>query len=103
MLTEANGIMIRFRLDGQERRLGDKQAPVVMLAHSLATKLEMWQPQIDALSERYQIMRYDIRGHGGSDILSGAYTFETLVEDGQGFVDHAGLAPVHFVGLSLAA
>lgn len=101
MLTEANDIWVRYRLDGLESRFGAEKPPVVMLSHALATKLELWDPQMDALSERFQILRYDIRGHGGSDILSGPYQLETLVEDAVQLLSRCQISQVHFVGLSL--
>lgn len=101
MLTEANDIWVRYRLDGLESQPGQEKPPVVMLSHALATKLEMWDPQVDALWDRFQILRYDIRGHGGSDILSGPYQLETLVEDVVQLLSRCQIEQVHFVGLSL--
>lgn len=101
MLTEANDIWVRYRLDGLEPSHGAEKPPVVMLSHALATKLEVWDPQIDALSECFQILRYDIRGHGGSDIMSGPYQLETLVEDAVQLLSRCQISQVHFVGLSL--
>src|SRR5690606_26975374 len=41
-------------------------APALLLLNSLGTSLEMWDEQIDALRERYEIVRFDARGHGRS-------------------------------------
>ncbi len=43
MKTEANGIQINYELSGRE------DAPVVMLSHSLACSLVMWNPHLDSL------------------------------------------------------
>ena len=37
-----------------------------MLSNSLGATLEMWDPQAGALAERFRLVRYDTRGHGGS-------------------------------------
>jgi len=91
---QANGIDIHYRFDGPE------SAPVVMLSNSLGTRLEMWHPQIQALTQRYRALRYDSRGHGQSDAPKGPYTMEQLADDALGLLDALGLERVHFCGLS---
>jgi len=43
-------------------------APVVTLSHSIAADLTMWDPTVPALTPRYRVLRYDIRGHGAAGI-----------------------------------
>jgi 3-oxoadipate enol-lactonase len=95
MRIKANGIQIQYELSGK------KGAPVVVLSHSLSASLLMWNPQMDALNPRFQVLRYDIRGQGGSDAPSGAYTLELLAEDVIGLLDALNINRVHFVGLSV--
>jgi 3-oxoadipate enol-lactonase len=61
----------------------------------------MWNPQMDALSPYFQVLRYDTRGHGNSDAASGSYTLQLLAEDVIGLLDALGMDRVHFVGLSM--
>jgi 3-oxoadipate enol-lactonase len=95
MQIEANGIQINYEISGK----GD--APVVVLSHSLASGLEMWEPQIPALTGRYRVLRYDTRGHGGSDAPAGAYSLSQLALDVKGLLDALNIDVVHFVGLSM--
>jgi 3-oxoadipate enol-lactonase len=95
MQIKANGIQINYELSGK------KGAPVVVLSHSLNSSLLMWNPQMDALNPHFQVLRYDIRGHGTSDAPSGAYTLELLGEDVIGLLDALSINKVHFVGLSM--
>jgi len=95
MKTEANGIQINYELSGKEG------AAVVMLSHSLACSLVMWNPQLDALEPNFRVLRFDTRGHGGSDAPEGAYTLELLAQDAVTLLDALGLDAVHFVGLSM--
>lgn len=95
MKIRANGIQINYTLDGPAG------APVVTLSHSLATTLAMWDPQLPALSERYRVLRYDTRGHGGTDAPRGAYTLEQLAEDARALLAALGIAKAHWVGLSM--
>ena len=60
---------------------GPEQAPIAMLSHSLASGMSMWDPQLTALQSRFRILRYDTRGHGGSDVPDGPYRLDDLVAD----------------------
>ena len=46
---------------------GKEGAPVVVLSHSLGSSLVMWGPQLPTLESHFQVLRYDTRGHGGSE------------------------------------
>ena len=91
----ANDIQINYELTGQAR------APVVLLSHSLASSMVMWNPQLESLEAHFQVLRYDMRGHGDSDAPDGAYTLELLAEDAIALLDTLGIDTAHFVGLSI--
>ena len=95
MKTTVNGISVNYTLDGPAG------APVVTLSHSLAADLAMWDPQLTALTERYRVLRYDTRGHGGTDAPAGAYTLEQLAEDARALLQALGIARTHWIGLSM--
>ena len=95
MRVLANGIITNFTLDGPA------DAPVVTLSHSLAASLEMWDPQLPALARRYRVLRYDTRGHGGSEAPPGAYSLEMLADDVLALLAALEIPRTHFVGLSL--
>ena len=95
MQIKANGIQMNYELSGK------KGAPIVILSHSLAFSLLMWNPQMEALNPHFQVLRYDIRGNGGSDAPSGAYTLELLGNDVIKLLDALNINKVHFVGLSI--
>jgi len=91
----ANGIDISYRFDGPA------DAPVLMLSNSLLTDYGMWDMQMPAFAARYRVLRYDSRGHGGTQATPGSYTMALLVADVVGLLDALGLARVHFLGLSM--
>lgn len=95
MKIQANGITIHYEISGR------KEAPVVVLSHSLSSSLIMWEPQMEALEAHFRVLRYDTRGHGLSDAPSGKYTLQMLGEDAVGLMDALGLDQVHWVGLSM--
>lgn len=85
----------RFRVDGRDG------APPLVLSNSLGTDLHLWDPQIPALTERYLVVRYDQRGHGGSPGPPGPYTIDELAGDVVALLDHLGIGRASFCGLSL--
>jgi 3-oxoadipate enol-lactonase len=89
--------MVRLHCEIQ----GPENAPVVVLANSLGATLSMWSPQVDPLSEKFRVVRFDTRGHGGSPVPPGPYTIEELADDVVELLDHLELERVHYVGLSL--
>ncbi len=93
--ADINGARLRFELAGPE------DAPPVVLSNSLLTRLEMWDPQWEALTATYRVLRYDTRGHGLSEPTPAPYAMEELADDLAGLMDHCGIASAHIVGLSL--
>lgn len=80
---------------------GPEQAPLVLLSHSLASSGIMWEQQMPALVDGYRVLRYDTRGHGGSDAPAGPYALDDLGDDVVGILDALDIQRVHWVGLSM--
>lgn len=78
-----------------------KGAPSVILSHSLGSSMILWDPQMEALKPYFQILRYDIRGHGESEVGQGPFTLEQLGEDAIGLLNHLGIEQVHWIGISM--
>lgn len=95
MQINVNGLSTRIELEGPQ----DK--PVVMLSHSLAQDLDMWKPQVRALASRYRVLRYDTRGHGGTEPPTSSFTLEDLADDVASILASLAISRVHFVGLSM--
>ena len=83
------------------RLTGPASAPVVMLSHSLGLDHGMWDPQAAELERQFQVLRYDLRGHGGSDAPGGEYTLEVLGRDAIALADALGVQLFAFCGLSI--
>lgn len=90
-----DGCRISWQLEGPD------EAPVLMLSNSLGTTMDMWQSQKDAFHEQFRLLRYDTRGHGGSDSPQGGYSLDRLGRDAVELLDALYIDRVHFCGLSL--
>jgi 3-oxoadipate enol-lactonase len=88
-------VTLHYRLDGPHG------APPLMLCNSLGTTLEMWDPQVEALTTRFRLVTYDRRGHGRSPVPPGPYSIEDLGRDALDLLDDLGIERVSFCGLSI--
>jgi 3-oxoadipate enol-lactonase/4-carboxymuconolactone decarboxylase len=61
----------------------------------------MWAPQVEDLLPHFQVLRYDTRGHGASDVSPGEYSVERLGRDVLGLADALKVPRFAFCGLSL--
>ncbi len=77
-------------------------APALLLFNPLGTSLEIWDDAFAALSERYEVVRFDARGHGESTPGSRAeLTMEQLARDALAVLDACGIARAHLCGVSI--
>lgn len=95
MKIKANGININYQIDGRDG------APWIVFSNSLATTIAMWDEQAAALKDSYRVLRYDQRGHGGTDAPAGRYPFDTLLADALALMDALAIKKAHFAGLSM--
>ncbi len=80
---------------------GPAGAPAILFAHSVGCDLTLWDAQAEALADRFHVVRYDARGHGGSDAPDGDYRVEQLARDALAILYALDLDRVHWCGLSL--
>lgn len=92
---EIRGLRFNYRLEGPEG------APVVAFSNSLGTTLAMWDAQAEALSGRFRCLRYDTRGHGGTETPRAGFAVADLAADLAALLEALGIRRAHVVGLSL--
>lgn len=80
---------------------GEDDAPSVVLAGSLGSTLAMWDPIVPRLAARFRVVRYDLRGHGGSSTPPGPYTMADLGADLVAVIERLGAERAHVVGTSI--
>ncbi|MDX3611509.1 SDR family oxidoreductase [Streptomyces europaeiscabiei] len=114
-MTEGGDVTDTVTLEGaRERRvrsggvelcvaeLGDLEQPTVVLVHGYPDTKEVWSEVAVRLAERFHVVLYDVRGHGGStapEPLRGGFTLEKLTDDFLAVVDEVSPGrPVHLVG-----
>jgi 3-oxoadipate enol-lactonase len=88
-------VPLHYTVDGPE------DAPALVLGASLGTSTRLWDLQIGALAERFRVIRYDHRGHGGSPVPPGPYELADLGADVLSLMDNLSVRRAHLAGLSL--
>jgi 3-oxoadipate enol-lactonase len=93
--VELRGVSFNYEYDTADDR------PVLVLSNSLGTNLDMWFEQIDAFSEHFSVLRYDVRGQGKSSTPAGPYDIATMCGDVLALLDALKIKRAHFCGISM--
>jgi 3-oxoadipate enol-lactonase/4-carboxymuconolactone decarboxylase len=91
----ANQLRMFYRLEGNEG------LPVLILSHSIGCDHAIWDQQVPELLPYFRVLRYDIRGHGATDVSPGDYSIEQLGRDVLALADGLKIGNFAFCGLSL--
>jgi 3-oxoadipate enol-lactonase / 4-carboxymuconolactone decarboxylase len=89
------GTRLFYRLEGAD------ELPTLVLAHSIGCDHALWQEQIPDLLRYFRVLRFDIRGHGASDVPEGDYSLDLLAADVLALADALGVERFAYCGLSL--
>ncbi|WP_158625911.1 3-oxoadipate enol-lactonase [Arsenicitalea aurantiaca] len=81
--------------------MGSRQGLPILFGNSLAADMSMWDEVAERLQAERLIVRYDMRGHGASEIVAEGTTLEGLGRDALAVMDALGLERVVYCGLSL--
>jgi 3-oxoadipate enol-lactonase len=80
---------------------GKRGSPALVFTGSLGTDLTMWLPQAEVLKPHFCTLRYDIRGHGASEVPPGPYSMDDLGSDLLALMDRLGIEQASLCGLSI--
>ena len=95
MKAKVNGIEINYEITGKEG------APWLVLSHSLACSVRMWDPTVEAFKGSFRILNYDMRGHGATSAPKVPYTLDMLADDVLALLDSLKIEKAAYCGLSI--
>jgi pimeloyl-ACP methyl ester carboxylesterase len=98
-LLSVNGAQVNITDSGAPP--GRPDAPTVVMGHGLLFSTSMWRHQTEALRSTYRCVAVDWRGQGGTPPGAGGYDMDSLYDDLVGVIEHLGVGPVHYAGLSM--
>jgi 3-oxoadipate enol-lactonase len=89
-----NGVSIAYRDQGS--------GPAILFIHGHPFNQSMWDPQIAALTRKYRVITYDIRGYGASEVpATEATALETMASDINALLYHLNIDKAVIAGLSM--
>jgi pimeloyl-ACP methyl ester carboxylesterase len=90
--AQINGIRLYYEIHGTGSPL--------LLLHGFGGSSRHWHPFIPALSERFQVIAVDLRGHGHSTGTSEPFTHRQAAHDVTGLLDLLGISKCSAMGIS---
>src|SRR6187401_119028 len=94
-MIDADGCLLNVSVEGRDG------GPTLMLSNSLGSTMQMWEPQMKALTQLFRVIRYDRRGHGKSSVPPGPYSMERFGRDVLAILDDLNIEKVNWCGLSM--
>ena len=91
------GTRLHVQIDGISHRL----APALIFGHGLGLDLRLWDAVIPLLPDHLRIIRYDLRGHGQSDVPPAPYAMGQLISEAEAICDALQVRDAVFVGHGL--
>jgi 3-oxoadipate enol-lactonase len=88
-VADINGAKLYYEVKGT--------GPPLLLVHAGVADSRMWETQFEAFSEAYQVIRFDLRGFGRSNMPSGSFSNH---EDIRALLDFLGIKTVYLLGIS---
>jgi pimeloyl-ACP methyl ester carboxylesterase len=92
---DRDGVKIHYEVHGR--------GPTLLLSHGYSSTCRMWDGQVAALKDRYQVIVWDMRGHGESDYPKdpALYSEGLTIGDMRALLDVVGADKAIVAGLSL--
>ena len=89
----ANHINLYYEVSGQ--------GPALVFIHGLGSSTRDWEYQVPDFAGSYQVITFDLRGHGRSDKPDGPYAVSMFAADMDGLFQAVGVQSAHVAGISL--
>ncbi len=90
-----NKVTLNVALDGTP------SAPALVFINSLGSDLRIWDEVVPHFAEKYQVVRFDKRGHGLSDSPKRPYSIHNFTQDLIGLLDHLQIEQAILIGISV--
>lgn len=90
---KTNNINLYYEVSGEGQPL--------LFIHGLGSSTRDWEIQVEEFSKTYQVITWDLRGHGQSDKPAGPYSLPMFAADAAGLLNSLNIKSAHVVGLSL--
>lgn len=73
MKVKAGGINMNYELSGE--------GACLVLIHGFSDNLTMWYNQVPEFTKQFQVLTYDVRGHGQTETPEGEFSMDLFADD----------------------
>lgn len=100
---------MRLELPGPLQKFGGTafsvsgQGTPIVLIHGVGMRQQVWAPQVRDLARDFEVITYDMLGHGQSEVPPEGVQLSSYSEQLRGLLDHLGIGRAHVVGHSMGA
>jgi pimeloyl-ACP methyl ester carboxylesterase len=97
-----DGVRMHYRDEGPTNGTDKTTAPTVILAHAHFDSLIAWDPWVEALKDKYRVIRFDYTSHGLTGVdPSGDYSLKRTVDLVEMLVNELQLKKFSMAGTSM--
>ncbi len=82
-------------------RTGPNGKPLVVFLHPAGLDLTWWSEQFEEFGQKYDVVAFDMLGHGLSEKLKASPSLEYMADILEGVLAHVNGGPAHLVGMSI--
>jgi 3-oxoadipate enol-lactonase len=95
-----DGVEIHYRVDDFRDPWIEGPGETIVMSHGFARSMVWWTQWVPALARKYKVLRYDIRGCGGSSVPPEdvPWSADRIAADVVDVIDDLGIDGVHWVG-----
>ncbi len=90
---QINNVELYYKIIGQ--------GEPVLFIHGLGSSTRDWQPQVSTFAKHYQVILFDVRGHGQSEKPPGPYSIPLFAKDTALLIEQLKLPPLPVIGISM--
>lgn len=95
-----DGVELNYHVDDFRDPWNADPQDVILMSHGASRDMRWWAQCVPALARKFRVVRYDIRGHGGSSVPpeGSEWSPQRFSRDALNLVDHLGIDKIHWLG-----
>ena len=95
-----DGVELNYRVDDFRDPWITEPGDTIIMSHAFSRSMKFWTQWVPALSRKYSVLRYDVRGCGESSVPpeGTAWSADRMAMDALNLIDHLDIQKVHWVG-----
>lgn len=102
-ITHQNNVPTLFNRDGTSYQTYGASGHSLIFIHGVGMCADIWEPQVEYFAEQYQVLTYDLLGHGQTQLNNNFPQLDDYVEQLNNLVNSLNISKFFLVGHSMGA